>query len=367
MPCREEEKSVFWIETDQQLVEAVASWDDCIGLDTEFIRTDTFYPIPGLYQVASGEDVFLVDPLTVEEWTAFNAFLEDPTKVKVMHACQEDLELINHHLGVQPKNIFDTQFANAFVGLDFSLSYANLVQQIVGIELQKQETRSNWLQRPLTEEQMIYAADDVIYLVPMYQALTQSLQAKGRVAWFAEDMGVRGSYSEPDPAHYYSQVKRAWQLSERELARLQSLCRWRENAARHFDVPRNRVVWDDHLMTLASRERVTANELQDLLPRPVLRKYGNALLDAHAKGCEAEPPELVAKPLTTGQSARVKALRAIASEHAQSLGVAAELLARRKDVEACMRHFAARGEMSPHYQGWRSPIVAAQFMEILSH
>ena len=365
MPCREEETSAFWIETDQALAEAVASWENCIGLDTEFIRTDTFYPIPGLYQIASGNDVFLIDPLTIEEWEPFKACLLDGSVVKVMHACQEDLELINHHLGIQPANIFDTQFANAFVGMDYSLSYANLVRQSVEVELQKQETRSNWLQRPLTEEQMIYAADDVIYLVPMYQALTQALQAKGRESWFAEDMANRGSYTEPDPGDYFSQVKRAWRLSPRELARLQSLCRWRENAARHFDLPRNRIVWDDHLMTLAGQEVVTMSELQRLLPAPVARKYGNALLDAHAKGASLKVPQPLDKPLTASQSARVKALRAVAAEHATELGVAAELLARRKDVEACFRHFGAKRELSTHYQGWRSDIIGAEFTEIL--
>lgn len=366
MPCREEETSVFWIDTDQELAAAVASWDDCVGLDTEFIRTDTFYPIPGLYQVASGKQVFLLDPLTIENWQPFCEFLTDGTKVKVMHACQEDLELINHHLKVAPANIFDTQFANAFVRSDYSLSYANLVRQVVDVDLQKQETRSNWLQRPLTEEQMVYAADDVIYLVPMYDALTAALSESGRLTWFGEDMARRGSYVEPDPGAYFAQVKRAWQLSERELARLQTLCRWRENAARHFDMPRNRIVWDDHLMNLATREQVGAAELNELLPKAIARKYGNAMLDAHAKGNAAQPPKPLNKPLSTGQNARVKALRSVAGEKAEQLGIAPELLARRKDVEACLRYYVENTELSEHYAGWRQDLVGAQFLQILS-
>ena len=150
--------------------------------------------------MASGSQVFLIDPLTVEDWQPFIEFLTDPEAVIVMHACQEDLETLNHHLQVQPTSIFDTQFANAFTGVDYSLSYANLVQRSVGVELRKQETRSNWLQRPLTEEQLAYAADDVIYLVPMYRVLQQTMQESGRAGWFAEDMSTRGKYQEPDPA-----------------------------------------------------------------------------------------------------------------------------------------------------------------------
>ena len=367
MHCREDETSVFWIETDQALAEAVASWDDCVGLDTEFIRTDTFYPIPGLYQVASDTQIFLLDPLTIEDWRPFNAYLTDPGKVKVMHACQEDLELIKHHLGIHPVNIFDTQFANAFVGQDFSLSYANLVRKLVDVDLQKQETRSNWLQRPLSEEQMIYAADDVIYLVPMYQALWSALNDNGRLTWFLEDMALRGHYVEPDPSEYFAQVKRAWQLSPRELARLKALCRWRENAARHFNQPRNRIVWDDHLMRLASENQLGPHTLQDLLPKAVVRKYGAVLLDAHRKGNEAELPPPLDKPLTAGQNARVKALRSVATELAQQLGFATELLARRKDVEACLRTYLRDASLSGHYSGWRQGILGTQFLQILSN
>ena len=367
MHCREEETSVFWIETDEELTQAVASWDDCVGLDTEFIRTDTFYPIPGLYQIASGSQIFLLDPLTIEEWQPFISYLTDPSKVKVMHACQEDLELIKHHLDVNPANIFDTQFANAFVGEDFSLSYANLVRKLVDVDLQKQQTRSNWLQRPLSEEQMIYAADDVLYLVPMYEALKSALEDNGRLSWFAEDMALRGHYAEPDPGAYFAQIKRAWQLSQRELARLKALCRWRENAARHFNMPRNRVVWDDHLMTLACQEHVVTSTLQDLLPKAVVKKYGAALLDAHRNGSQAELPAPLDKPLTAGQNARVKALRSLATEQARQLGFAAELLARRKDVEACMRAYLKDASLSGHYQGWRQAILGAQFLQILSN
>ena len=366
MPYRDEETSVFWIESNQELADAVSTWEECVGLDTEFIRTDTFYPIPGLYQVASGPEIFLLDPLSINNWQPFADFLENPDTVKVMYACQEDLELINHHLGIKPARIFDTQFAHAFVGTDFSLSYANLARQLLKVDVEKQETRSNWLQRPLTDEQIIYAAKDVLHLVPMYEALCQALNESGRMAWFEQDMAVRGKYLEPDPSAYYVQVKKAWQLSQRELARLQALCRWRENSARHHDLPRNRIVWDNHLMSLALEAQAGKETLQRLLPRNVEKRYGQALLDAHAKGNQAPLPDLLAKPLTPGQTARVKALRAVAAEHASRLGFATELLARRKDVEQCLRSYQARAELSEHFQGWRDGILGDQFRQILA-
>ena len=177
MHCRDEEPSIFWIEDNAALADAVASWHDSIGLDTEFIRTDTFYPIPGLYQIASGAEIFLLDPLAIDDWAPFVDFLEDPKRTKVMHACQEDLELMHVHLQCTPQNLVDTQLAYAYVSKHFSLSYANLVKALVDADLAKQQTRSNWLKRPLSQEQIWYAVDDVIYLVEMFEILKKRKNA----------------------------------------------------------------------------------------------------------------------------------------------------------------------------------------------
>ena len=129
MPYREEDISIYWIDSDEELARAVVSWSPVIALDTEFIRTNTFYPIPGLYQVASGANVFLLDPLTIENWEPFKRYLVDTDTRIIMHACLEDLELIYAHLQTVPSNVFDTQLANAYVSEDYSLSYARLVER----------------------------------------------------------------------------------------------------------------------------------------------------------------------------------------------------------------------------------------------
>ena len=303
MLCREEETSGYWIDSDTQLAEAVASWENQIGLDTEFIRTDTFYPLAGLYQVASGNDVFLLDPLVIESWQPLVDYLHNPVHIVVMHACQEDLELMFHHLGARPANIFDTQFANAFVSEDFSLSYANLARNLVQVDLEKQQTRSNWLKRPLSEEQLAYAVDDVTLLVPMFKIINERIAELGRSEWFARDMSLRGQYMEPQPSEYYRQVKRAWQLKPEQLSMRQALCQWRENAARQFDIPRNRVVWDDHLMTFAIAPELDNNVLQNTLPSQIAKRHGQALIACHRKAQANRPIEQLDKPLGPGASA----------------------------------------------------------------
>ncbi|MDG1133355.1 MAG: ribonuclease D [Pseudomonadales bacterium] len=370
MLCREEETSVYWIDSDTQLAKAVASWENQIGLDTEFIRTDTFYPLAGLYQVASGNDVFLLDPLVIESWQPLVDYLHNPDHLVVMHACQEDLELMFHHLGARPANIFDTQFANAFVSEDFSLSYANLARNLVQVDLEKQQTRSNWLKRPLSEEQLAYAVDDVTLLVPMFKIINERIAELGRSDWFARDMSLRGQYMEPQPSEYYRQVKRAWQLKPEQLSMLQALCQWRENAARQFDIPRNRVVWDDHLMTFAIAPALDNNVLQNTLPSQIAKRHGQALIACHRKAQAnkpqaSKPIEQLDKPLGPGASAKVKALREVAVAAAKKLAIAPELLARKKDVEACFRDYAKNNKLSEHYMGWRRILLEQEFLQIL--
>ena len=182
MPYREEDTSIYWIDSDTELARAVESWGAIIALDTEFIRTNTFYPIPGLYQVASNSNIFLIDPLLIEEWQPFKDYLLDPETVKVLHACQEDLELIYAHLQIVPQNVVDTQLANAYVSENYSLSYAKLVEQNLGLQVDKQQTRSDWLQRPLSDDQLHYAVVDVEHLVAIFEQLQQQLYDKSRLS-----------------------------------------------------------------------------------------------------------------------------------------------------------------------------------------
>ena len=208
MPCKADAASISWIDTDAELQAAAERWREhaVIGIDTEFQRTDTFFPLPGLYQVAAGERVYLLDPLAIKAWQPFVDCLVNPAVTKIMHACSEDLELIHHHLGVVPQNVFDTQLANAFQSTDYSTSYANLVEQLLGESLGKHETRSNWLRRPLSDKQLRYAWEDVAFLADLHSALVARLTELGRRAWFDELMAQRGEFARVAPEDYYKKA-----------------------------------------------------------------------------------------------------------------------------------------------------------------
>ena len=354
--------AVTWIADSSSLTEQCQHWTGAIGLDTEFIRTDTFFPLPGLYQIIWQNQVFLLDPVAIDDFSAFINVLKDPDICKVMHACQEDLELIHHHLGINVTNVFDTQLANAFVSADFSLSYAALVEQVLGVGLDKHATRSNWLQRPLTDEQIRYAVEDVVYLPGLYAALLELLGE--RKEWFSGEMTPRAAYQPPDSNQYYLNVKKAWQLRGAQLSVLRSLCAWRENTAKTLNIPRNRVVWDDHLYQFSKLRALSSRDVRNALPRAVANKFSQGLVDAHAEGLSAEIPPGLPGPLSAQQNAVVKRLREVGRGKAEDLGLAPELLSRKREVEECVRIYVSEGTMSALFQGWRKEVVGDLFGEI---
>ncbi len=368
MPCKADAVSASWIDSDEALSAAAAGWGRIVGIDTEFQRTDTFFPLPGLYQVSHGDDVFFLDPLEIGDFSPLLEVLEDRRITKIMHACSEDLELMRHHIGAVPVGLFDTQLANAFLSPDYSVSFTRLVEERLGVALVQHETRSNWLARPLSEEQLRYAREDVLYLPPLHAVLHDALLESGRLAWFRDEMDRRGRFELGDPERYYLSMSKAWRLPGPVLARLQALAAWRERQAMAEDRPRNRIVRDEHLLHLAGLDDLAVDDVRDALPSGVARRYQDALLAAHAEGAAgADHPPAADPPLDSESNAAVRKLRELARSRAEALGMAPELLSRKREVEACVREFTATGQLSEAYRGWRHELVGEAFVEILEN
>ena len=159
-----------------------------VGLDTEFMRERTFYPIAALYQVAGDTGIGLVDACAEQRFDGLRRLVADPGVTKVMHACSEDLEVIDTHLGVRPAGLVDTQVAHAFLAPEFARSYAALVERYLDVALPKQQTRSNWLRRPLSEAQLEYARADVAYLRELWAHMRGRLAESARLGWFEDEI-----------------------------------------------------------------------------------------------------------------------------------------------------------------------------------
>jgi ribonuclease D len=366
------------------LLEAVAQLSsvDAIALDTEFIRTDTFYPRLALVQFCDGVTTWLIDPLafTDNELEPLVGLLSDEGVIKVIHSCSEDLEVLQYALGVLPRPLFDTQVAAAFVGLGFSLGYQSLVKEITDVELSKHETRSDWLQRPLSESQLRYAAEDVHYLGAIYEKLNEKLTASGRLDWLQEDMRalLAGAELEAPVEQYYSRVKGAWKLDRQSLGILKSLCTWREVEARELDRPRGRIVADKDLLQIAlskPRDKRLLSGRQSAngegIHSRAARVYGDKIVALVAESLHADPalyPEVLPKPVPREQGGTLKTCKKIVRDRATALAMAPEMLARKADLTYLL-HGAVAGEAklsSAMENSWRKSIIGDQLLAFLN-
>lgn len=367
---------IHWIRDNASLAEHCTGWlaSPFVVLDTEFMRVDTFYPIAGLLQVSEGERAYLIDPLCITDWQPFSALLEAPAVVKVLHACSEDLEVFARLTGSLPTPLFDTQLAAGYLGLGFSMGYSRLVQALLQIDLPKGETRSDWLQRPLSETQVSYAAEDVVHLVQVYRALMDRLSEE-KVAWILEDGAelVAALGREVDPEEAWRDAKLAWKLSRQQLAVLRALCAWRERQARERDQPRNRVLREHSLWPLARTQpdNLTAlARIEDMHPKTV-RQDGETLLQLirEAAALPAEQwPQPLPEPLPLEASAVLKRLRSIGQREGERLQIAPELMLRKKTLEALLKTGYPKGpyHLPDSLRGWRRELMGQALLDCLA-
>lgn len=348
-----------------------------LAIDTEFVRTRTFFPQIGLIQINDGTETDLVDPVRVRDGAPLKAVLTDPGIVKVFYSCSEDIEVLFHYCGAIPKSLYDMQLAAAYIGHSSGGGYQALARNLIGVELPKHETRTNWVRRPLTDAQVRYAREDVEHLLELYSLVDRELRHKGRQTWAAE--AVR-SFCDverflPDPDTYYLRVGRTSRMKPRDLAVLQRLCAWREREARKRDRPRNFVLTQAAILALLSQRPTTAKgvtEAAGLHPREG-RRSGSAIAAAIKKALDlpdaALPPPLPRRRRIAGFDDLVQTLRRIVEREAEALGIAAELLARRRAVEDLVYQITGGdepAEIPRELNGWRRKQITDALLDAIT-
>ncbi|QIB53259.1 ribonuclease D [Pseudomonas sp. OIL-1] len=344
-----------------------------VAVDTEFVRTETFYPIAGLIQIGDGQHAYLIDPLAITEWAPLVELLGAPGVIKVFHSCSEDLEVFHHLCGVVPQPLFDTQLAAAYLGMDFSMGYSRLVKALLDIELAKDETRSDWLQRPLSPTQLQYAADDALHLAQIYELMAPRIDAAGLTSWLLSDTAEQGSHVGvlQDPDQAYRGIKQAWRLKPDELAILKLLAAWREREARQRDQARNRILRESAMVPIAQRQPdslQTLSRIEDMHPRSV-RHDGEMVLELVRQGQAIPPsewPQPLPEPLPPDANRLLKSLRKIGQRHAVKLNIAPELMLRKKVLEAIVRTGYPAGPYSlpDELNGWRRELMGAELLDV---
>ena len=359
------------ISSDADLAAACRRWSAAgvIGLDTEFIRERTYFPRPALVQVSDARGVLLVDPTMISDFGPLAEVLADPAVTVVMHACGEDLEVLEIMTGTTPRRIFDTQLAAAFAGHRFSLGYRELVATLLDVTLDKGETRSNWLQRPLGTSQLHYAELDVLYLLPLYRHLSAALDGLQRSAWLDEEFEHqrRSRAADSGPEASYLRVRGRGALSPARHAVLRRLSAWRETEAMARDMPRRHLLPDEALIALAGTPAPTGPgrlPARGISPR-VRRRYGSALAERiHA--ALADGPTDADYPVDlrphTGTLARA---RDIVRRAAGFLALPPELLATRRALESLLCATMKNEAIPPEFLGWRHAVVTCALLDCL--
>lgn len=346
----------------ERALEAVAG-ASAIAVDTEFMRRNTFYPQIALLQLCADDHAWLIDPLNLKSLDSLRELMVAPDVLKVLHSCSEDLEVFNHWLGVVPAPLVDTQRAAGLLGETAGIGYRALVELVSGVLLDKGETRSNWLQRPLTESQCHYAALDVLELVPVWRELASRAHQQHRMEWVMQEGELALSQFAERDRDLSKRIKGASRLSRRELATLHLLARWREDRAIAVDKPRGWVLEDKACLALAkampgSIEDMTALEA---LPPSVLRKQGDALvglINQSRQLADENLPSLRPAPLSSSQRALLKDLRERLKSIADSLKVAPEALLAGADLELLVRRSNGEDIVEPtRWSGWRAELV----------
>jgi ribonuclease D len=321
-----------------------------IGLDTEFLRERTFFPKLCLLQLAAGGRIWCVDTLRIGSLDPLMAALTAAAP-KVIHAARQDLEAVYLASKRVVTPVFDTQIAAGCIGLKPQIGYAELVKTLLEVTVPKGQTRTDWSKRPLTREQLDYAADDVLYLGEVSGRLRERLRQLGREHWVLEDclaLDDRQLY-EPDPAQAWVRLRGLAQLAPAARARAKVAAIWREKLARGRDLPRAWILPDAAIFAVAQG---SAPPLNDGLAASLQGALDEASPDAEDQG----PPQ-DARP-TPEQKAVIDRLGKIVDAHAAELGVSAEILAPRGELKSL-----AMGSRDTHaLTGWRREEIGTRLL-----
>ncbi len=340
-----------------------------IALDTEFMRTDTYYPKLCLIQLATDSRSACIDVLANLDTGRILECLVNSQRLKIFHAAKQDLEAFQLTFGQLPEPIFDTQIAAGLLGYQAQIGYANLVMELIGVRLEKGQTRTDWSRRPLTKAQLKYAGDDVLHLAELHARLRAELEAAGRYDWALED-----SAELIDPPLYVARPEDAWRrmpsipsLPIPIQARARRLMAWREARAQHIDRPRGWVLTDKALLAIAAADPRDETALKNLpdLPPAVIRKQGKVIFqelrqaNGDVEGGRVDFRQVI-KPGPPDAKA-LKNLSDVVGGKARELNISAELLTTKRDLTALLR-----GDRDIKVlRGWRLEVIGEPLLKIM--
>lgn len=345
----------FLINTDIKLQNIIDDLEksSIIGLDTEFIRESTYFPQLALLQMSDSKNTYCIDILAIDNKTLISNLLVNEEIKKIIHASKQDLEVLNHYYNCYPRNIFDTQIAYNLLTSNVSISYSNLVKEYLGVELKEGSWRTDWLKRPLSDAKIEYAANDVKYLIDLYEMLHKKLLEADRFDWFSEEqeLELKKSNIVTEPSFSWEKINLPSNLTTIQLSYLQKLSYWREDKAITNNIPKRWIFSDSELIKIVTarpnRLSYVINNLKHTLSDEDLNFIKSVLSEKYIK------PESVNKDIDGGlYNARITKCHKILEEVSEKYNIAPTLIANKRDIDA----FARKKDYVKFLHGWRFKI-----------
>lgn len=358
----------------QELAAFCAELAKCphFGFDTEFVGEDTYHPSLCLVQVATPACLYLIDPLTTGPLDDFWQLVVDPARVVVVHAGREEVRLCRLWTGRTPGNLFDLQLAAGLAGWTYPLGYGALVNQVLGVQMTKGETLTEWRHRPLTSGQLRYAFDDVRYLLPVWKHLASRLEKLDRAEWAREEFARLAQNAAPEePAtERWRKLRGLGSLDRRRLAIVRALYNWREETAARTNRPTRAIVRDDLIIEIARRNPSRERDLH--VVRGLPRRDLDAILQtvAEARNLPIEHcPAVCGREQDPSQGALITSvLTAVLGDVCARRSLAPNLVASTNDVKLLVRARLASQPLPSEsllMSGWRSSHILPDLLAVL--
>lgn len=363
--------------TEQQTLNELClrfSKKDVIAIDTEFVRTRTYFPKLGLLQLCDGEVVALIDPLSIEDLSPVWQLIEDPNIIKVLHACSEDVEIFVSQGKCAPQNVLDSQIIMSFLGHGLSVGYAAMVKHYLDIELDKSDSRTDWIKRPLTQRQLTYASADVTHLITLYPLLMADIN---QTTWLSAAQSetaqlIAKKQQNIDENSLYKKVKTSWRLNAKQLNNLKYLARWRYQQALKRDLPLSFVAKDSTLVGLSQHAPQSMSAMLNIEGVDTLdiRHKGKQMLrvlqEANTVSAENYPEKIKRLDQCAGYKQLYKKVKNFVSTVAIDNQQPAENLASKKQINQLLSWYYGLSQSTDEIeilQSWRGELFGKDLLQ----
>ena len=341
-----------------------------LAIDTEFVRERTYYHKLGLIQVSDGTHCAAIDPIHISNLEPFLNLVRNQNTVKVFHAARQDLEILYRLCNETIQPVFDTQIAASVVGWGSQISFAKIVNKVLGKKIDKSETYTDWCRRPLSEQQIEYALNDVRLLFPVYENLKKVLKRLNREEWLQGEfipLEDPDNFKAPNLEKLYMRIKNIRTLAPKNFAIICELAQWREKEAQVRDCLAKNIVRDESLLELARKAPIGIEELSRIrgLHKNEITRSKKNILAAIQRGLNLpldQIPKLPEFEIYKAPPGIEEMLSALVQIRAEKLKIEPSVLADRKKINDFVKCFdqKLRLENQPLFCGWRKQAIGNQ-------